>query len=305
VSGIRSRAADATVSTLGVRRSNDLRRGRRYLGAFWRRAYEENITGLAAMVAYNLFLAVFPFALLVLFVFGRVLQSPSVEESVINDLQRLFPAVELTTLKNTLDHIRDSSTTIGLAAAIGALWIGTSFWGAMDTAFCRIYHVRCRGWLEQKRFALVMLIVVTLFLAASVVVPTLEGILVSSAQDVPFGLSSINGLTSGVLLAAALTGTFLLCCVIFYTVPKGHVPWHGVWAGALFVTLTTGIANAVYPFYLANVSSVGEVGGTIGFVLIALVWFYLVSLSLMAGAVINALRYELRDTGELKSADAP
>jgi membrane protein len=287
------------LTTLGVRRSQDLRRGRRYLGAFWHRAYEENITGLAAMVAYNLFLAVFPFALLVLFIFGRVIQSASVEESVVNDLQRLFPAVELGTLKNTLDHIRDSSTTIGLAAAIGALWIGTSFWGAMDTAFCRIYHVQCRGWLEQKRFALVMLIVVTLFLAASVVVPTLESLLVSSANDLPFGLSSVRGITSVLLLAAALFGTFLLCCVIYYAVPKGHVPWHGVWPGALFVTVTTGIANAVYPFYLANVSSVGEVGGTIGFVLIALVWFYLVSLSLMAGAVINALRYEIRDTGFL------
>ena len=80
------------------------------------------------------------------------------------------------------------------------------------------------------------------------------------------------------LLIAALALTFLLCCVIYYAVPKGHVPWHGVWPGALFVTVTTGIANAVYPFYLAQVSSVGEVGGTIGFVLIALVWFYLVSL---------------------------
>jgi membrane protein len=77
------------------------------------------------------------------------------------------------------------------------------------------------------------------------------------------------------------------------------VPWHGVWPGALFVTVTTAIANAVYPFYLAQVSSVGELGGTIGFILIALVWFYLVSLAMMAGAVINALRYELRDKGFL------
>jgi YihY family inner membrane protein len=253
------------------------------------------------MVAYNLFLALFPFALLVLFIFGRVIQSPSVEESVINDLQRLFPAVELNTLRNTLAHIRDSSTTIGVAAAVGAIWIGTSFWGAMDTAFCRIYHVQCRGWLEQKRFALGMLLVVMLFLAASVVVPTLEGALVSSAGDLPFGLSRIHGLASALLLLAALAGTFLLCCVIYYLVPKGHVPWHGVWPGALFVTVTTGIANAVYPFYLAQVSSVGEVGGTIGFVLIAMVWFYLVSLGLMAGGVINALRYELRDTGELRA----
>jgi membrane protein len=246
-----------------------------------------------------LFLALFPFALLVLFIFGRVIQSSSVEESVIADLQRLFPAVELDTLRNTLDRIRDSSTTIGLAAAIGAIWIGTSFWGAMDTAFCRIYHVQCRGWLEQKRFALLMLLVVILFLAASVVVPTLEHLVVSSASDLPFGLSRIRGIASALLLIAALAVTFLLCCVIYYAVPKGHVPWPGVWPGALFVTVTSGIANAVYPFYLAQVSGVGEVGGTIGFVLIAMIWFYLISLGLMAGAVINALRYELRDTGRM------
>ena len=277
----------------------------RYLRAFWHRAYQENVTGLAGMVAYNLVLALFPFALLVLFIFGQILQSSNVETSVLNDLQRLFPAVELKTLNNALDRIRDNSTTIGVAAAIGALWIGTSFWGAMDTAFCRIYHVQCRGWLEQKRFALVMLLVVTLFLAASVVIPTLESVVASGAGDLPFGLADINGLAGALLLAAALAITFLLLCIIYYLVPKGHVPWPGVWPGALFVTLTTGIANAVYPFYLAQVSSVGEVGGTIGFVLVALVWFYLVSLAIMAGAVINALRYELRDTGEIAVASAP
>jgi membrane protein len=274
------------------------------LRAFWHRAYQENITGLSGMVAYNLVLALFPFALLALFILGRIIQSPDVEESVRNDLQHLFPAVDLATLNRALDRIRTHSTTIGLAAAIGALWVGTSFWGAMDTAFCRIYHVQCRGWLEQKRWALLMLLVVTLFLAASIVVPTLEAALVQGAANLPFGLSRIHGLVSVLLLGAALLGTFVLCCVIYYFVPKGHVPWPGVWPGALFVTITTGIANAVYPFYLAQVSSVGAIGGTIGFVLIALVWFYLVSLSLMAGAVINALRYEYKDTGELPLASS-
>src|SRR5215218_10426113 len=156
--------ARATLTTLGLRRSKTSReersprRSTRFLRAFWHRAYEENITGLAGMVAYNLILFLFPFALLVLFIFGRVLQSPEVESSVLLDLQRLFPAVELGTLENTLREIRNHSTTIGVAAAIGAIWIGTSFWGAMDTAFCRIYHVECRGWLEQKRFALIMLV---------------------------------------------------------------------------------------------------------------------------------------------------
>ena len=62
-----------------------------WLRAFWNRAYRENVTGLSAMVAYNLMLAVFPFALLVLFVFGQVLKIGGVESSVLNDLQRLFP----------------------------------------------------------------------------------------------------------------------------------------------------------------------------------------------------------------------
>ena len=273
----------------------------RWLRIFWQRAYGENITGLSGMVAYNLVLALFPFALLVLFVFGRILQSDSVEASVLADMRRLFPAVDLETLKNALIHIRSNSTTIGLAAALGAVWIGTSFWGAMDTAFCRIYHVDCRGWLEQKRFALVMLVVVTLFLAASVVIPALEGALIGpGGKNLPFGLSSIEAVAKVLLLGLALAIVFAVGCVIYYFVPKGHVPWRGVWPGALFVTLTTGVANAVYPFYLAQVSSVGAVGGTVGFILIALVWFYLVSLSLMAGAVINALRFEFHETGELR-----
>jgi YihY family inner membrane protein len=276
--------------------------GWRYLRAFWERAYSENITGLAGMVAYNLVLALFPFVLLVLFVFGKILQSTDVEANVLLDLQRLFPAVELDTLQNALDRIRNSSTTIGVVAAIGALWIGTSFWGAMDTAFCRIYHVECRGWVAQKRFALVMLLGLTVFLAASVVIPALEGLVVSSADDLPFGLGRIQGVVSALLLVGALVVTFMVTCTIYYFVPKGHVPWRGVWPGALFFTVTIGIANAVFPFYLTEVANIDQVGGAIGFVLVALVWFYLVSLGLMAGAVINALRYELHDTGALDTA---
>ena len=62
----------------------------------------------------------------------------------------------------------------------------------MDTAFCRIYHVECRGWLEQKRFALVMLVVVDLFLAASVIIPVAEGVLASNADSLPFGLETVG-----------------------------------------------------------------------------------------------------------------
>lgn len=276
---------------------------RRYLRVFWERAYRENITGLAAMVAYNLALALFPFVLLILFIFGQVIDNADIRESVIRDLQSVFPAAEQGSLTSVVDRIRESSATIGVVAALGAVWIGASFWGAMDTAFCRIYHVECRGWVEQKRFALVMLVVVTLFLAASVIVPIAEGLLASRADDLPFGLDQVGALRTAVVLLAALTITFWVCALIYYFVPKGHVPWRGVWPGAVFVTATTAIGNAVFPFYLTQ-SNVDQLGGALGFILVALIWFYLVALSLLAGAVINALRYEFHDTGSVEEERA-
>jgi len=281
---------------------DSLRKSRPWLRAFWLRAYHENVTGLSAMIAYNLMLAVFPFALLVLFVFGQVLRIKGVEASVLSDLQRLFPSAEQATLSDVLERIENNSTTIGIAAFLGSIWIGASFWGAMDTAFGRIYHVPNRGWVEQKRFSFTMLGVVLLLIAASIVLPTIEATLVSSTDRLPLGLSDIEAIDTVLLLGLAVGIVFALCCVIYWAVPKGHMPWRDVWPGAAFVTVAAGIANWAFPFYLANVSSLSRFGSTLGFVLIALLWFYLLSLALLVGATINSLRHELHDTGELPYA---
>ncbi|HEY7257073.1 MAG TPA: YihY/virulence factor BrkB family protein [Solirubrobacterales bacterium] len=279
-----------------------IRHPRPWLNGFWQRAYRENVTGLSAMVAYNLMLAVFPFSLLVLFFFGQVLKIHGVEASVLDDLERLFPNTEQTTLTDVLTRIQDNTTTIGIAAVLGSIWIGASFWGAMDTAFCRIYHVECRSWAEQKRFSFTMLLVVLLFIAASIALPAMEATLVSSTDRLPLGLSDIKAIDTILLLLAALLITFLILCVIFWAVPKGRMPWRDVWPGALFVTVTAGAANWAFPFYLSNVSSLSRFGSTLGFVLITLLWFYALSLALLAGAVINSLRHELHDTGEMPYA---
>jgi membrane protein len=267
--------------------------------AFWNRAYKENITGLAGMVAYNLMLAVFPFALLVLFIFGQVVNSSDVEHSVILDIKRLFPNIEQDALQHAIDRVRGSSTTIGIAAIIGGIWIGASFWGAMDTAFCRIYHVECRGWVQQKRWSLVMLLGLALLLLASVSVPTIESAALSQAEDLPFGLSEWGVIRTGIVVLGGFVVTFLIVSLIYWAVPKGHMPWRSVWPGALFFSVITAAGNYIFPLYLNNISDLHRIGGTIGFILVALVWFYAISLVLLAGAVINSLRHEQDDTGSL------
>jgi membrane protein len=267
--------------------------------ALWNRAYKENITGLAGMVAYNLMLAVFPFALLILFIFGKVVNNADVEHSVILDIQRLFPNIEQAALQDAIDRVRASSTTIGIAAVVGGIWIGASFWGAMDTAFCRIYHVQCRGWVEQKRFSLVMLLGLMLFVLASVTVPTVESAVLTRADDLPFGLSDFGAVRTSIVVLGGFAVTFVLIAAIYWAVPKGHMPWRSVWPGALFFSVVTACGNYIFPLYLNNISDLHRIGGTIGFILVALVWFYAISLVMLAGAVINSIRHEHDDTGRI------
>jgi membrane protein len=268
-----------------------MRRVRAAVATFWRKAYEDNLTGLASMVAYNLLLSIFPVALVALFIAGRILRSEHVQASVLLDLEQLFPSAAESTLSEAIRRLQESSTTTGIVAIVAAIWFATSFWGALDTAFCQIYHRPCRGWVRQRVFALGMFSVVLMFIVASVTVPALQSLLVTSADDLPLGLSSVHGLVYGISLAAGVFVLFVALCATYRLVPSGAVPWHSVWPGAVGATLAMAVVDYCFPLYLQNVTTL-RAGTTFVFVLIALVWFYSLALILLGGAVINALRFE-------------
>jgi membrane protein len=273
------------------------------------RAFDDNLTGLAAMVAYNLLLSVFPLALIALFIASQVLQSSDLQSSVFEDLQRLFPSAAESTLVNLLDRIRTSTTGIGVLAFVASVWICTSFWGALDTAFCRIYHMDCRSWLKQKRFGLAMLLVSLSFIAATVAVPALQSIVVAGAEDLPLGLSDVEGLVFAATLAGGIALIFVILTIVYWTVPHGTVPWRAVWPGALGATLAIAIVDYAFPAYLSNISSIAGLGTSLVFIVIVLVWFYALAIIILAGAEINALRLERRATESApahdRTADAP
>jgi len=268
-----------------------VQRPRRAIGQFWRRAYDENLTGLSAMVAYNLLLSIFPLALVALFVAGRVLRSPDVEISVLTDLKRIFPSAAESTLTAGIRGLQGTSTTIGIVAVASSAWVGASFWGALDTAFCRIYHLPCRTWVRQKLFALGMLLVVLVFILASVAVPALQSLLTAKGHNLPFGLSHVRAVVYGASLAVGVLVLFAALCATYWLVPKGSLPWRGVWPGALGATLATAIVDLGFPLYLSHVS-VLRAGSSAVFALIALIWFYALAIILLGGAVVNALRIE-------------
>src|SRR3984885_12373785 len=99
-----------------------------------------------------------------------------------------------------------------------------------------------------------MVLVVVGFFGASIFAPAIESALLSSTDQLPFGLSDIKAIDTAFLLSITLVVTFFISAIIYWAVPKRRMPWRAVWPGALLVTVGAGFANWLFPIYLVNVS---------------------------------------------------
>jgi YihY family inner membrane protein len=276
-----------------TRAGDRLTRRRRVGGAlrrFWQLGWDANITGHSAMLAYNMLIGVIPVALLSLFVGGQILSSEAVERSVLADLRQIFPGSTETTLNRLLEQIHHSTTGTGLLALVASLWLATSFWGALDTSFSRIYGCPSRPWLEQKRFGITMVFVLLLFMVATVAVPTVQSLLQAGAESLPLDLAQIAGVVYAISLLISLVLLFICLSVIYARVPNRWVPWRAVWPGALSASAAIAAVSYAFPAYLSHISTIARFGTTIVFVLIVLGWFYVIAVIILGGGMVNALR---------------
>ena len=242
------------------------------------------------MLAYAMLLTVVPVALLGLLVAGQVLQDASVQHSVLRDLSGIFPGATKSTLAKLLSEIRVSTTKTGVLALIACVWFGASFWGALDTAFARIYDVPSRSWLAQKRFGLAMLVVLLVFMISMVAAPTVVSLLQAGARDLPFDLARVGRAVYRISLGFTLLILFGTLCVIYKAVPNRPIPWRAVWPGAAAATLVIAFVTLAFPLYLTHVSTIAQFGTTVVFVLIVLAWFYVLAMIILGGGVLNSMR---------------
>ena len=257
------------------------------------------------MVAYNLLLSIFPLALIALFVAGRVLRSPELAGSVIHDARTIFPTAAESTLVDGVRRLQQTSTTVGIVALVSSLWVGASFWGALDTAFCRIYQLPCRSWVRQKLFGFGMLLVSLLFIAASVAVPTVQSLLASSARRPAVRPRRRHATSStGSRSSLGLVVLFGALCITYAAVPKGAIPWTLRVAGRARRDARDGHRRLRRSRSISRTSRRCGSAPRAVFVLIALVWFYVLALIVLAGAVVNELRFErVRSAGTRASPE--
>ncbi|HXG36179.1 MAG TPA: YihY/virulence factor BrkB family protein [Dehalococcoidia bacterium] len=255
---------------------------------------EDDIGGLAAEMTYRFFLALFPFLIFATALSGFISDAIGVEDpsrQVVDDIGDRLPADAASVLEKQLDQILESRN-IGLLSfgAIASLWSASSAMNAVIKAMNRIHNVqRQRPLWRRYLLALGM----TLLAATSLITATLLLIIGASFGNEIAEALGLGG--TGVILlriarwAAAVSFVMIAVAFIYWATPAKRMRLAWITPGSVLFTAAWFITSMALAFYVANFASYNVSYGSLGGVIVLLLWLYLTNYILLLGAEVNAI----------------
>ncbi len=250
---------------------------------------EDHISIVAAGVAYYALFAIIPALAAVVSVFG-LLTDPNGVRHLIGGLAGTIPAEAQQLLLSQLGSIAARSSTALSVGVVGSLlltlWSASQGTKALMTALNIVYEEEeRRGFFRRSGVALLLTVGALLFavltLALVVALPALIGRL-----GLPGWLSTTLALARWpILLVAVMVGL----AVLYRYAPSRQEPkWRWVSWGSVVATVLWLIGSALFSFYVSHFGSYNKTYGSIGAVVILLLWFYLSAFVVLLGAELNS-----------------
>ncbi|HLY45563.1 MAG TPA: YihY/virulence factor BrkB family protein [Stellaceae bacterium] len=259
------------------------------LGATWRRIAKDNLSALAAGAAFQALFAIFPTLTAVVSVYGLV-ADPSMVERQISAIQGVLPpeAVGLiATWLHALIQGRTAKFGIGLIVSVlFALWSMWSSAGMLMTAVNICYgEEERRGFVSFNLTALALGVGLALFgTAALALVAVLPAAL--ALLPVPDGWGEVLGLLRWPIMAGLVL--VALAIVYRYAPDRAEPRWQWLSWGAVAATALWILGSVGFTLYVAKIASYDKSYGSLGALIILLLWFYLTAYVILAGAELNA-----------------
>ena len=285
------------MSASSSRSSNLLQRLRNSLpAAVIQRFLQAGVPDLAAALAFYTLLSLAPLLVLLLWLTASLY--PPAQASLVAQIGDLAgPAaaeVARTVLANA--HAQpDIGSLAGVISTGGLLFGATLVFAQLQGALNRIFHSEqarfdgALGWIKQRMFSAGVVLALGFLLIVAMVATT--AVQVAFAQ-LPSLLPAIVSLTTLAVYAAAFA-------CLYHWVPDRQVPWRQAWLGGAITAVLFTIGRHAIGLYLANAAP-GSAYGSMGALVLLLVWIYYACLVFFAGAMVTAVideRASARRTG--------
>jgi membrane protein len=270
---------------------------------FFRGIVEGRVTNRAGSVAYSFFIALFPF-IIFLFTLIPYFNVDTLQQEIFNMLYRIMPPdtfdAAQSTIKDVLENKRGGLLSFGF---IFALLFATNGVNSLISNFNHSAHqLETRSFWKQQLVAMLLTSVITiLFLVAVILIifssTVLNEILSFMHLDTisPFIVETVRLLL--MLLVVMLTITLL-----YNYGPAKRREWRFISPGAILATVLIIVSSFGFSYYVSNFSQYNKLYGSIGTLLVILLWIYINALVLILGFELNASIASAKNKREIKTA---
>jgi membrane protein len=260
------------------------------LSGFWKKASNDWIFNLSAMLAYNLLMTIIPILAMLLSIFGLVLGSlsPATEQQFINSITNGLPGGQ-TLIQAALKRLAQSSGLFAVITIIVSAWFGSRLFITIEQCFGIIYRLPTRKFIRQNAIALSMMLIFVVLIPILLVVSSAPSFLSSAVVDklLPNATATRIWLAVATAIAGFIVASALFL-VIYSVVPNRPLRIQDAWRGALIAGLLLEIYDVAFPFYASHFLKPNSYGSTAGFAVLVLVFFYYFGFILLLGAEMNS-----------------
>jgi len=255
----------------------------------WDQIGEDEIADRAAALSYYFIFALFPTLLFLTTLLG-LLPFPRLMDQRMDYLGRVLPADTVSIVQKTMTEIiRGARGGLLSVGVLGALWGSSNGMTAVIAALNVAYGVKDpRPWWKRKLVALLLTVGFSAFIILALVLLAF-GPRIGETIASALGLGRIfavawNVAQWPVVGAAALAGL----AMVYYFAPAVKQTWYWVTPGSLFALVAWLAMSMALRFYVAHVADYNVTYGSIGGVILLMLWLYLSGVVLLVGAEINS-----------------
>jgi len=257
---------------------------------FFKGLYQGYLTSRASAISFNFFLAIFP-SLIFFFTIIPFIPINNFQQSLLDLIRDFLPQTAYATVQVTVEDIvtrpRGGLLSIGF---ILSLYFATNGINSLIEAFNNTSHIIVeRSVIKQRLISIFLLLIISILLIIAIGLITFGPWLLSVI--LPQVVFESRVYYAGILVLKwiiTVAMLFFTISFIYYFAPAKRRQFRFISAGSSLATLLIVITTLGFNFYVDNFSKYNALYGSIGTLLVILLWIYFNAISILIGFELNA-----------------
>lgn len=265
--------------------------GNRYTGFFpllWTRIGRDDVFGLAAQLAYFFLLSLFP---LLIFLVTLLPYLPITQQDLLSVISDFAPGQTMHLIETNLAEIMNQQNGKLLSfGIIATIWSASNGINAIVRAFNQAYEVEeSRPFLIARGMAILLTFGMVLVFIVALLLPVF-GRQIGLFLFTELGLSEqfLTAWNTFRWLVSSLILLVVFIC-LYWLAPNKKFKCIKALPGAIFATVGWILSSLAFSFYVSNFGNYSATYGSIGAIIVLMIWFYLSGIIIIIGGEINAL----------------